>query len=72
MYTCSSGMFCLLGQACFLFIYMYEIMADFFCIVQELMVNQDRYALFRPTTDQEGKMIHAEWASLPNVHLDVG
>eukprot|EP00731_Ephydatia_muelleri_P006990 Em0003g1238a len=38
---------------------------------KELMVNQDRYALFRPTTDQEGKMIHAEWASLPNVHLDM-
>lgn len=38
---------------------------------QELMVNQDRYGLFRPTADGDGKIIHAEWATDTNVHLDV-
>ena len=35
------------------------------------MVNQDRYGLFRPTADGDGKMIHAEWATYTNVHIDV-
>ena len=52
-----------------LFCIMYEI--TFPSFIQELMVNQDRYGLFRPTTDQDGKMTHEEWATLPNVHLDV-
>ena len=44
---------------------------QFISASQELMVNQDRYGLFRPTADGDGKMIHAEWATCTNVHIDV-
>ena len=39
-------------------------------VMQELMVNQDRYGLFRPTIEDDGT-IHDEWKTVRNVHLDV-
>ena len=35
------------------------------------MVSQDRYGLFRPTADQDGKTVHEEWKTFANVHMDV-
>ena len=35
------------------------------------MVNHDRFGLFRPTANEEGEVIHPEWSTLRNVHLDV-
>lgn len=40
-------------------------------LIQALMVNHDRYGLFRPTANEKGEVIHAEWSTLRNVHLDV-
>ena len=42
-----------------------------FVFMQELIVNQDRYGLFRPTADGEGKIVHDKWLTLTNVHMDV-
>ena len=39
--------------------------------MQAIMVNHDRFGLFRPTTDEDGKVIHPEWKTMRNVHLDV-
>ena len=35
------------------------------------MVNHDRFGLFRPTTNERGEVINAEWKTIRNVHLDV-
>lgn len=35
------------------------------------MVNHDRFGLFRPTTNEKGEVIHPEWSTLKDVHLDV-
>ena len=35
------------------------------------MVNHDRFGLFRPTANEDGEVIHPEWSTLRNVHLDV-
>ncbi|KAL5474496.1 hypothetical protein EMCRGX_G026451 [Ephydatia muelleri] len=37
---------------------------------KELMVNQDRYGLFRPTIEEDGT-VHDEWKTVRNVHLDM-
>jgi len=39
--------------------------------MEALMVNHDRFGLFRPTTDEQGKVFHPEWKTMHNVHLDV-
>ena len=35
------------------------------------MVNHDRFGLFRPTANEDGEIIHSEWSTIRNVHLDV-
>ena len=35
------------------------------------MVNHDRFGLFRPTANEDGDVIHPEWLTIRNVHLDV-
>ena len=35
------------------------------------MVNHDRFGLFRPTTNERGEVINADWKTIRNVHLDV-
>ena len=42
-----------------------------FVKLQALMVNHDRFGLFRPTANEDGEVIHPEWSTLRNVHLDV-
>lgn len=38
---------------------------------QTLMVNHDRFGLFRPTANDKGETVNAEWSTVRNVHLDV-
>lgn len=47
------------------------IIAITYMCMEALMVNHDRFGLFRPTTDEQGKVIHPEWKTMHNVHLDV-
>ena len=35
------------------------------------MVNHDRFGLFRPTANDKGETVNAEWSTVRNVHLDV-
>ena len=35
------------------------------------MVNHDRFGLFRSTANEDGDIIHPEWLTIRNVHLDV-
>ena len=35
------------------------------------MVNHDRFGLFRPTTNERGDVVNANWKTIRNVHLDV-
>ena len=39
--------------------------------LQALMVNHDRFGLFRPTTNERGEVVNADWKTIRNVHLDV-
>ena len=41
------------------------------CAPEELLVSQDRWCLYRPTTDARGEEAHPEWRTDTKLHLDM-
>ena len=41
------------------------------CAPEELLVSQDRWCLYRPTTDARGEEAHPEWRTDTKLHLDL-